>query len=376
MSTAKYYQYQNKKYTLKELQKIARDKFKVKISIDLMRKRIYYGWKIADVVSKPVHGAGYYKYQGRQYSIAELVKLAKERYNLDLDQGTIYHRLKSGHSVTEAISKPATTVNRYQYEGQAYTARELSNLAYEKYHLKLTADQIRKRINYGASVAEAIQKPMAQTKTYRFEGHDYTNRELRQLAKERYNVDITSAQLIKRLKAGKTVEEAISETMSPRSSFLYKSKQYSANELSQIALRDFGVKISRIQLARRIKAGMPVRKAMSTPIKRGSYPTTFYYHGLEKTISEVLNTAIKQQEQGQLDDEMLAIVISINLQLLIKASSLSRVKVAKLARISESALCSMINNTRIPHLATLYHLGNVLGVTINDLINPQYCLQK
>lgn len=102
---------------------------------------------------------------------------------------------------------------KYSYNGNAYTANELSKLATEKYGNNIKPTTIAKRLENPQkwTVERTLSTPTRSSSPYIYRGNHYSLSELQEIAKRTFDVDISSATINRRLKQlGWSVEKAIS----------------------------------------------------------------------------------------------------------------------------------------------------------------------
>lgn len=141
---------------------------------------------------------------GQTYSMAELASLARHKYHNQITAPTIQKRLENGWNVLDAITKH-TYIERaklYELNGQQYSIRELVDLAQRKYHNKLAYATIYKRLSDGWSAKDAVRIGRARqtgSKIYQYSGHQYSLAQLRDLAKRRYDLDLSPQVIFARI---------------------------------------------------------------------------------------------------------------------------------------------------------------------------------
>ena len=154
---------------------------------------------------------------------------------------------------------------------------------------------------------------------------------------------------------------------------LYSSRLYTCRELAFIAKEEYGLDATPRQISRRLQHGWTVKDAISKPFRRAAYYTSYYYHGQKLADRAVLALAQQQAQKGGLmDDELVGLVFSINLQYEIERRHLLRTKIAQAARVSDSHLAAMLAGRRVPQTVTLYRLTHTLGIGMDDLVDPWY----
>ena len=141
------YIYKGKEYKFRELLKIS------KVSSDNLRNRIdHLGWSIEDAVNTPQiestekHTKRNILLNGKLYSTTEISKL----YNID--QNTIYNRIKLGWNIERIISTPIEKQNiEISFRGKKY--KSLNSLARD---YGIPTNTFSQRISKGQSVEKAL----------------------------------------------------------------------------------------------------------------------------------------------------------------------------------------------------------------------------
>ncbi|MGN8117508.1 hypothetical protein [Labrys sp. 22185] len=131
------------------------------------------GEKIQRKPEKPVpgHSVRTHLYQGKPYTIAELVKLSGLKYSM------ITWRLNNGWTVEQAVStpkrKPGTNwgsstarkpTKRYDYEGRKITISEMAA------HCGVSRPAIHQRLSKGWSIEKIMQTPASSNNLAYYEG--------------------------------------------------------------------------------------------------------------------------------------------------------------------------------------------------------------
>lgn len=95
------------------------------------------------------------------YTINELVDLAKKKHNLVIGRQTMIQRIKKNWSIDKAISTPTKRrTDSYAFQGKSYSPAELVNVAKEQFNTQLSAYQITTRINRGWTIERALSTPV------------------------------------------------------------------------------------------------------------------------------------------------------------------------------------------------------------------------
>lgn len=152
-------EYNNEKYTIKEIYKIRKNK---NLSYETIRDRIlHHNWDVERAISQETnikiqpHGVGtcVFEYNGKHYNSWELCQIS----NIEgLKPQHITDRVnRRGWSVERAINTPLKKMNQlFNYNGKQYTSKELAELSNIN---NLTYHDITDRINgLGWSVEKAI----------------------------------------------------------------------------------------------------------------------------------------------------------------------------------------------------------------------------
>lgn len=176
--------------------------------------RIRRNWDVERAISQQPQKREYKReYKGNIYTIKELIELPE----CVVDRKTLIYRISKGWDIERALTQPKNVKKQPYTKKILYKDKEISvpdaiKIAQEEYGIKLTEGDIRGRINRGWSVEDVLsrRKIGGNNDLFWYDNKRYTTIELLEIAKEKYGLNISRSYLLHRIKNGMTVEEAIS----------------------------------------------------------------------------------------------------------------------------------------------------------------------
>lgn len=174
------------------------------LSYSLIESRIRSGWSLEDAVNKPKaisksrKGNGKpFSYKGKEYR--SISSFCKEN---GLIYPTVKHRIESGWSFEDAISKPKIKGNknvRFKYNGKEY--RSISSFCKEH---DLSYSLVRSRLRQGWNFEDAISKSKQKHIGILYKGRFYKT-----IAELTNDVGINIHTFKRRLNLGNSIEECV-----------------------------------------------------------------------------------------------------------------------------------------------------------------------
>jgi hypothetical protein len=207
------------------------------------------------------------EYNGKVWLPSELEAIAMD----GITAHDITTRLGRNWSVEKAISQPTEDrIYKREYNGKLYTIKELSQLD----ECVVDSSTIKCRLSRGWSVKRAITqyknvKVQPYTKEIKYNGEIINVLDVIEIAKNKYNIDLTEADVRDRINRGWDIERVVSRRKIRGCNKLheYNGEQLTTVELSKIAKEKYGLELSRSLIASRIRKGMSVEEAISSPLK-------------------------------------------------------------------------------------------------------------
>jgi len=200
-----------------------------------------------------------YDYNGKSYTIKELSKLC------GVSESTLRERLKKGASIEDAMIKPLCQGKRNRKYELKINGKEMS-LAEIANNLKIHPCTIYHRMQRGMSLEESITTPkQPQAYKYSYKGKPISRREIAKI------IGVSLNTVKRRLRQGESVESLIENGRKDKI-YLYKGKRYSFSELKRLP----ECSVSKSTFRSRIKAGWSVEKAVTTPAQK--IPRKKYNH--------------------------------------------------------------------------------------------------
>lgn len=100
-----------------------------------------------------------FKYNGREYSLPELIKLAKVKFGNDIPYITMYFRLnKRKWSVEKALKTPAG--GKYEFNGKRYSLDELAKIAKKQFNNEVKPKTLSMRLSRDWTMEKALSIPV------------------------------------------------------------------------------------------------------------------------------------------------------------------------------------------------------------------------
>ena len=207
------------------------------------------------------------EYNGDLYYPSELEELAVD----GVTAHDITTRVGRGWDIKRAlIQSTENRIYKREYNGKLYSIEELSKLP----ECIVDAKTIRNRLSRGWSVERALTqsnniKMQPFTKIIKYNDKEISIKEAVEIAKTKYNNILTEQNIRDRLQKGYDIETALSKRKIKGCNILheYNGKQFTTVELSKIAKEKYGLNLSRSLLASRLRKGMTVEEAISSPLK-------------------------------------------------------------------------------------------------------------
>lgn len=211
------------------------------------------------------------EYKGQKYYPSELKEMAVE----GITAHDITTRLGRGWDVDRILSQPPEErTYRREYKGELYTIEELEGLP----ECVVDHQIIKDRLSRNWDVERAITQPdnkkkQPHTKKMIYEGREITVLDAIRIAKEKYGVILTEANVRDRVNRNWDIEDVLSKrkVSGNNNLYLFNGKQYTTIELVNLAKEKYGLIIDRVTVANRIRKGMSVEEAISSPLKTHKY---------------------------------------------------------------------------------------------------------
>ena len=178
-------------------------------------------------------------------------------------------------------------VKRYSYYGKEYKISELCQIAKEKYNQDISASALTKRLRR-MPVKQALQLPVRKQQTL---SKQYDLDQLQKQAWDHYGLKLSKAAIAQRLQRSWTIEKAISTPLQSNRSlktYQYQGQLLTLDQLAELSHQQ-GMTIPKNILRARLGLGWDVHRAISTPLTRNA---RYWYHGHNYTIDELVTVAI------------------------------------------------------------------------------------
>lgn len=194
-------EYNGEIYSPSELEELAVDG----VTAHDITTRLGRGWSVDRALTQEKGDKVYeYEYNGAIYSIDELYALRK----IDIDRTTFLNRIRNGWSIDRALTQPQGKKNQpylnyYKYNGKEYNIQQLVGLSGLEGMSEAT---MRDRINRGWSLEKAITQPLKKRDAlYEYKGKFYTTKQLAELSP----YEMTHHHIADRLKGGWDIEKIL-----------------------------------------------------------------------------------------------------------------------------------------------------------------------
>lgn len=232
----------------------------------------------------------YYTYNGQKYTAYEL----SEKFNISYY--CFKWRLSKGWSVEDAVEIPQEDkMNTYNYNDHMYSIYELAEIN----GTGITPHGIQSRINRGWSIKDAVEKPLVKnttTKIRTINGTYYSSKDLLKMS----NVDgLTEKNISYRLSKGWSIERTLNQSKNVKIQpfglgekiYEYNGEKYNSYELSKI---NPSLNLAPSDITMRINyLGWSIERAISQPKKNRGIK--FKYNGKLYSSHELANICVDKK---------------------------------------------------------------------------------
>lgn len=148
---------------------------------------------------------------------------------------------------------------------------------------------------------------------------------------------------------------------------LYHGKWLTTKQLQQIALSKYNNQITTRLINKRLQTTKwSLGKILKTPsLQSKCKQQTYYYHAKPITVQQ-----IKQLYKHSPDDELTCLMIAILIKENLVKSKLSYTKIGKAINTSANRISKYANGKRTPNAVTLIKLARILDIDLNQLKGP------